>query len=374
MAAVALTACSSGGSDSGSASGNATVRRATSSSVPAPEPVKGKPATITIGASGDLIAHPSTIKKAALAAHGTGYAFGGFMASMLQTVSAPAVSICQMENPVSATDTDLAREMSFNAPHEFATATHNLGFDGCSTANNHAWDRKLAGLSTTRQVLEQNGLKVAGPSASAESEGQPAFYEANGLKVAQLSYSYTLNNLLGDTTTVPQEAPWLSKNMWAVRKAQGIEQDAAAARAQGADLVLVSLHWGDEYKPVNATQKQLARELLSSGQVDWIIGNHPHIVQPCEKIDGRYVNYALGNFFSGQQAAYLPGTADGAFASVTFTRDTAGKWSQSMTFQPTYQDQKTRVVYPAGPTYRPDSYTKTVQTMGFFGCDAKPAS
>ena len=114
--------------------------------------------------------------------------------------------------------------------------------------------------------------------------------------------------------------------------------------------------------------------MLRSGQVDWIIGNHPHIVQPCQKIDGRYVSYALGNLFSGQQAAYLPGTADGAYASVTFTRDAGGKISQSMTYQPTYQDQKTRVVELATPSQNPASYAKTTATMGAFGCDAKPAS
>ena len=162
--------------------------------------------------------------------------------------------------------------------------------------------------------------------------------------------------------------------LYSVRTPEGIEADAAEARKQGADIVVVSMHWGIEYKPVSAEQKKYADALLRSGQVDWIIGNHPHIVQPCQKIDGRYVSYALGNLFSGQQAAYLPGTADGAYASVTFTRDAGGKISQSMTYQPTYQDQKTRVVQLATPSQNPASYAKTTATMGAFGCDAKPAS
>lgn len=373
IVALALTGCSSDSRPDTSARVKPKPSAsASATTVSPPEPVKGKPVTITIGASGDLIAHPNTVRKASAAAGGNGYAFSQFMEPMRSTVTSPAISICQMENPVSADDTDLSRELSFYAPHEFATATHALGFDGCSTANNHTWDRKLHGVMTTRRVLAQNGLKAAGPGESASAAGQPQYYEANGLKVAHLSYSYTLNNLIGDNITVPEQAPWLSKNMWAVRKAQGIEQDAAAARAQGADLVLVSLHWGDEYQPVNAAQKDLAHALLTSGQVDWIIGNHPHIVQPCEKINGRYVNYALGNFFSGQVASYLPGTADGAFASVTFRRNAEGTWSQSMAFQPTYQDQMSRVIQPAGPTQHPESYNKTVATMRFFGCDAKP--
>lgn len=364
------TACSSGSSkpEPSERSGGGS----SSTSVPRPEPVTGKPGTITIGASGDLIAHAGTIKKAAKAAGGNGYAFDPFFTAVRPVVEAPAVAICQMEGPLSRTDTNLSVELSFNAPHEFATATRATGFDGCSTANNHTWDRGQEGMEATRAVLAENGLKAAGPGTSADHKGQPVFYEANGLKVAQLSYSYSLINAIGDQVSVPPSAPWLKDAMLFTRTATGIEQDAAAARARGADLVLVSMHWGEEYKGVNDEQKRLADELMKSGQVDWIIGNHPHVVQPCDKIDGRYVTYSLGNFFSGQDAAYLPGTADGAFASVTFTRDKAGTWTQSMTYQPTYQNQKTRQIELATPAWNPVSYAKTSKTMGLLGCDAKP--
>lgn len=385
---LALTACSGSSHDTGGASSSGASSKAgassssggsaspsASSSVAPPEPVKNKPGSITIGASGDLIVHPSVTQMARRAAGGTGYRFDQFFGQISPVTKAGDLRICQMENPLSRDDTNLARELSFNAPHEFATTVKSIGFDGCSTANNHAYDRGLSGLASTRSVMAANGLQAAGPAASACEKGQPVFYEAKGFKVAQLSYSYTLDNRInGDQTGTPKDAPWVADNLYAVRTPEGIEADAAEARKQGADIVVVSMHWGREYKPVSAEQKKYADALLRSGQVDWIIGNHPHIVQPCQKIDGRYVSYALGNLFSGQQAAYLPGTADGAYASVTFTRDAGGKISQSMTYQPTYQDQKTRVVELATPSQNPASYAKTTATMGAFGCDAKPAS
>lgn len=359
-------------SSAASTSNGPSTGASASSSIAPPKPVTGKPGSVTVGASGDLIAHPNTVRMASSAAGGAGFAFDQFYAQVKPLVQAADVSLCQMESPVSADDTDLSRELSFNAPRSFAVAAKNAGFDGCSTANNHAWDRGFTGLSATRQVMHDVGLKAAGPGTSDAQDGQPTFYQAKGFTIAHLSYSYTLTNAIGNHFAYPPTAPWLRKNMWDVRKARGIESDAAAARAKGADLVLVSLHWGDEYRPVTDEQKTLAKSLMASGQVDWIIGNHPHIVQPCTKIDGRYVTYALGNFFSGQQATYLPGTADGAYASVTFTRDDAGKITQSMRFQPTYQDQRTRVIEPATSTKHPESYAKTVATMGAFGCDAKP--
>lgn len=371
---LATSASSHSSSESSTTPNSQAPSGSGTSSIPAPKPVTGRPATITIGASGDLIAHASTVAQARAAAGGRGYAFAPFFAALKPTVGAPTISICQMENPLSRTNTDLSVEYSFNAPREFATATRSMGFDGCSTANNHTWDRGQKGMEETREVLATNHLKASGPGTKAGEKGQPVFYEANGLKVAQLSHNYSLINAVGDRWSVPKEAPRLKDAMWFTRTSKGVVKDAAAARAQGADLVLVSMHWGYEYEGVNAQQKQVTAELMRSGQVDWIIGNHPHVVQPCDKVNGRYVTYSLGNFFSGQIAAIKPGTAERAFAAVTFERDAAGKWKRSMTFQPTYQNQTTRHVELASPTSNADSYRKTVRTMGLMGCDAKPAS
>lgn len=306
------------------------------------------------------------------------YSFAPFLNNLAPYVSSSDLALCQMENPLSVNNTNLTgpdiRVPSFNAPHELATNVANLGFDGCSIANNHTFDRGLAGLRSTRQVMAANGLGASGPSADANTPGDPTFYQANGLKIAHLSYSYTLDNRFKQNTTPPASAPWMKSNLYAVRSPEGVAADAAAARKQGADLVLVSMHWGDEYKNVNDEQREYANKLLNSGQVDWIIGNHPHVVQTCQKINGRYVNYALGNTMSSQQPKYwLQQTGrhvdDGLLATVTFARDAKGTITQSMKYLPLHQDYADHIVKPVNAISNPEAF-KRISTVMSAGCDA----
>lgn len=365
-----------------SQTGSATSQSSSSTQIAAPQPVKGKPASVTVVASGDMINQPVLMREARKAGGGTGYSFANFLAPIKPFVSSGDIAICQMENPLSVDNTNLTLNdlnvPSFNAPHEMATDVKDVGFEGCSTANNHAFDRGLRGLQQTRQVMANAGLKASGPGASADQPGDPVFYEANGLKIAQLSYSYTLDNRFGDEKGAPSAAPWLTKNLYAARSADGIKQDAAAARKKGADIVIVSMHWGIEYANVSKDQRTYANDLLNSGQVDWIIGNHPHVVQTCQKINGRYVNYALGNTMGSQDPKYWLSKSgkhvdDGVLAKVTFKRDADGKITSTMTYQPTHQTWGDHVVQAATPTHHKDAYDR-VNTIMKAGCDATPAS
>src|SRR5699024_2898295 len=126
-----------------------------------------------------------------------------------------------------------------------------------------------------------------------------AVYQVDEVTVAQLAYTYTIYNSGAPTTDVPPEAPWLAESLWPLTGAEGIIEDAEAARADGADFVVVSMHWGSEYwtDPTDQ-QRELAAQLLESDAVDLILGTHVHVIQPCEKINGKYVIYGLGNFLS----------------------------------------------------------------------------
>jgi len=322
----------------------------------------------------------------AAARRGSGWDFGPIFAQIAPVIRSADVAICQLETPLGATGVNLSHGFIMGAPAAFATGLRAAGFDGCSTANNHTFDQGLAGVRDTRRIMAAAGLQAAGPGPDATHPGQPAFYRTKGFTIAQLSYSYTLDNTVGDTRHVPATAPWTARNLYDVTGVAGIEADARAARADGADLVLVSMHWGEEQdaKPT-AEQRRFARELLSSGTVDYIIGNHPHVVQPCQRIDGRMVNYSLGNALSDQTAGIVAyggarstqAAQDGMVALVKFRRDAAGRITSTERFQPTRVDRAhgyaIRLVTKASD---PASWQRTtsVVTSGGNSCGAKPMS
>jgi len=85
--------------------------------------------------------------------------------------------------------------------------------------------------------------------------------------------------------------------------AEQILADAASAREAGAEYVVVSIHWGTEYRTEpNDQQVEVAAAVAGSELVDIIVGHHAHVVQPVELVDGTPVVYGLGNFLSNQSA------------------------------------------------------------------------
>lgn len=338
---------------------------------------------MTVAVSGDEIPHAAILSTAR---RGSGWDFDPMFAQVAPTIRGADVAICQLETPLGASGANLSHGFVMGAPAAFGTGLRRAGFDGCSTANNHTFDQHLAGVRDTRRIMAQLGLRAAGPGADATHPGQPAFYRAKGFTIAQLSYSYTLDNTVGNTTHIPPEAPWSARNLYDVIGVSGIEADARAARARGADLVLVSMHWGEEQdqKPT-ADQHRMARELLSSGAVDYIIGNHPHVVQPCQRIHGRMVNYSLGNALSDQTPGIVAyggrkstdAVQDGVIALVTFHRNSAGKVTSTERFQPTRVDRANGyVIRPVSKASDPASWQRTSSVIrsGGDSCAATPIS
>lgn len=340
---------------------------------------------ITIGAAGDILPHAPVLANAQLNAGGEGYDFSPMFADVTDVLANNDVTICHMETPLSADNTNLTvpRVLVFNSPHQVADALVGAGYDGCDFASNHTWDQGLSGLASTQQVLQDAGLQYAGPVAEEDQAGHYASYDVNGVSVAQLGYTYTIYNSGQPTTDVPPEAPWLENYLWPAIGAEGIIADAEAAKADGADFVVVSMHWGNEYwtDPTDQ-QREIATELLESDAVDLILGTHVHVIQPCEKINDKYVIYGLGNFLSNQSpdttaGKLRPETQEGMVARFHLARDEAGKVTSQMEFQPTRVQIDNHVIRLATPDQNAQTYDRVVDTMNRLGegaCDAEPLS
>ena len=89
-------------------------------------------------------------------------------------------------------------------------------------------------------------------------------------------------------------------------------------------MVVVALHWGDEYDPTpTAEQRTLGPALVRSPDVDLVLGHHTHVVQPVEHVDGEWVVYGMGNFIAHHDT---PGAAnqEGLLVRLTFTEGPLG--------------------------------------------------
>jgi poly-gamma-glutamate synthesis protein (capsule biosynthesis protein) len=139
----------------------------------------------------------------------------------------------------------------------------------------------------------------------------------HGVKVAQLSYTFGFNGLQR-----PAGRNWIANLI----DPAAIIAEARRARAAGAQIVVVSLHWGTEYDHgANADQQRLARQLLAAPEIDLILGCHAHVVQPFEKIGDKWVAYGMGNEIA-RHSDPVDATREGVMPRFTFTEVAPGRW------------------------------------------------
>jgi poly-gamma-glutamate synthesis protein (capsule biosynthesis protein) len=242
------------------------------------------------------------------------------------------LSICNMETPVDAYggNKNLSGYPIFNAPYEILEALKFAGFDHLVTANNHSFDKKLYGLQNTLENISRAGLTSTGTYTSEEEFNTPTILDVNGLQVGIIAYTYSLNGL--DTWVPSDLRPFAIRkfNDGSLTDIPRMTEDIENLRQAGAELVVVSLHWGAEYgdKP-SAMQERIARALCEAG-ADIIYGTHSHSPHPMEWYtrgeDGRrsLIMYSLGNFAADQIAANRLKTQYGMLVDVTVTKSPDG--------------------------------------------------
>ncbi|MGW7328125.1 CapA family protein [Streptomyces sp. NPDC054840] len=259
----------------------------------------GKPFTLV--ATGDIIPYPSIVQRSADDAGKAGeYDFRKILAGVKPLVAAADLAICHHEIPYGRPGGPYTGYPAFKAPHQLADALKDAGYDSCSTASNHTLDDGYDGLARTLEHLDRVGIPHVGSARSAEEAKAPALLAAGGAKVAQLSYTYGTNGI-----PLPEGKPWAVNLIDKDR----IIADARAARAQGAHVVVLSVHWGTEWQTApDEQQKALAQALTVSRaadglpDIDLIIGTHNHVPQPYEKINGTWVVFGMGD----QVASFVP--------------------------------------------------------------------
>ncbi|TJZ54695.1 CapA family protein [Streptomyces piniterrae] len=278
----------------------------------------------TLLAAGDVLPHREVIEQSRKDAHGRGHDFRAMLAGVKPVVSGADLAICHVGAVYGKEGGPLSGRPPFASPPQLAAALKHTGYDSCSTASDHALDDGTDGVRRTLGAMDAAGLRHAGSARSTAEAGRPTLLKAGPAKVAQLSYTYGTHGT--NSTTLPGGQPW-AVNLIDRDK---IVADARAARKAGADVVVVSVHWGTEWQQApDGQQRALARALTSARtagrpDIDLILGTGAHAPQAYEKVNGTWVVYGLGDQLTGRVPT-VRGTLDAranesSMARFTFAR------------------------------------------------------
>ena len=269
----------------------------------------GQTATAKIQMTGDVLLHQTTAGDTVSgAAKASGkYDFHKYFSEIDDYIDAD-MALCDIEGTVDiyGGDKDLAYYPTFNIPHEILPCLKDIGFTGIVTANNHIWDYGSKGAYATVENIKSEGMLEFGTYKSAEDTKKPYIVDVNGIKVGVLAWTDSTNGSYMDE----EHINFITKtfNSDDVSSADKILEDVKILQDNGAEFIIACIHWGVEYQdePSDA-QRQIAKKLIDGG-VDFLMGNHPHCLQPMEKVStqrngkkvDRYITYALGNFIGDQ--------------------------------------------------------------------------
>ena len=243
------------------------------------------------------------------------------------------LAVCHLESPVAPPGEEYSTHPRYGAPAEIVDGVAAAGFDHCSTASNHTFDRGIPSLEATVHRFDTVGITQHG-MARTPDEIEPRLLDVDGTVVAHMSYSYGW-----DVGQRPADEPWRA----VLIDPERIIADATLARDQGAEFVMISLHWGNSgLSAVSTAQRELVDLVGPTGLVDLMVGHHAHVVQPIEKVNDMWVAYGLGNVLSNLptiDSIWGPETQDGVILTVEVNRTGDTPVVSDLAIIPTWVDK-----------------------------------
>jgi poly-gamma-glutamate capsule biosynthesis protein CapA/YwtB (metallophosphatase superfamily) len=326
------------------------------------------PVRFTVSVSGDLLIHSPVYERAQALAGGGGYDFTPMFEQVRPYVRGADVALCHVEVPM--TPAPPASFPIFNTPPELADAIAKTGWEACDTASNHSLDQGQEGIAETLKALDRAGVEHTGSYASKADSRKILMLGVQGVRLAYLAYTT-------DTNGIPVPTPW-SLNV--AEEPDGVIADARRARKQGADAVLVNMHWGIDMTPEYVTtaskqQVDFATELADSPAITAVVGQGPHVVQQIDRLGGEFVVFSEGNLISNQgaDAGLAAESQDGLIGLLDLVVDGDGAKVERVRYVPTFVNKPDFTVLPVGPALEQGegaasalraSYERTVAAAG----------
>ncbi|MEU3555963.1 CapA family protein [Streptomyces fragilis] len=286
--------------------------------------------SFSVAAAGDILVHPELIDQAAKDAEVTGEGeagldFGPMLAGVEPVISAADLAICHMETPVGRPKGPFEGYPEFLVAPQVLRAVKDVGYDTCSTASNHTFDHGLSAVRRTLDAMDELDLGHTGSARTEKESRRITIMDVKGVKVAHLAYSW--ESFLNPTP---------EKQSWAFNRSstEDIKRAEARARSQGAEVVVLSVHWGlEHYNEPSGPQLEMAERITAETGVDLVIGHHAHVVQPIQKLNGTWVAFGVGNQLA-RHSTPSGLTEEGVIGWFEF-RETSDGWDVQARYAPT---------------------------------------
>ena len=206
------------------------------------------------------------------------------------------VLVGNLETPVlelRPVSSPIGSSIRFGGGRDDVQALTDAGFLVMSLANNHYYDLRVDGQLQSPKVLADAGILGIGASRTESPLYRVESFEAKGWRIGFISVTNRINTPVpkGTPTADKPLVPYIAARDMADQLVPLVEQ----ARATH-DLMIVVVHWGDEYAEQPSNTQQKAAHALIEGGVDMLIGHHPHVLQGIEHHQDGLIAYSLGNF------------------------------------------------------------------------------
>lgn len=262
-----------------------------------------EPVSLTVSVVGDctLGTDENFDYDTSLNAYYESYGADYFFANVKSIFSADDLTIANFEGTLTDSEAREDKQFAFKAPAEFADILTAGSIEAVNTANNHSHDYGEQSFSDTMTALDSRGIVHFGYD-------ETAVMEIKGVKVGLVGI-YELNDHLG--------------------REEQLKQNIAKVKEDGAQIIIVIFHWGNEKEEVpDSNQTTLGRLAIDEG-ADLVCGHHPHVLQGIEEYKGKNIVYSLGNFCFGGNS--YPSDMDSMIFQQTFTVDQNGLKEDNVT-------------------------------------------
>jgi len=295
--------------------------------------------TATFTVTGDLLMHKPVFQSCWDSEAGT-WVFDCLFTHVTPYIQAADYAIANLETTLRGENSTYPYSGNplFNCPDGIAPASLNAGFDMLLTGNNHCYDTRTPGIIRTLEILEQTGLESLGTQKTKEDPDYRVI-EVNGIRVGMTAYTAeTYDGMPGipsiNAIQCQPDAFGLINSFDYGQLNKFYEEIGAqfeAMKAEGAEAIVVFMHWGEEYQlePTDY-QKKIAQKLCDMG-VDVIVGGHPHVIEPVDLLTSSedenhrtLIIYSTGNAVSNQRIHEMRmksgHTEDGILFSFTLVK------------------------------------------------------